>query len=129
MKKCGSFDNIKIQRRLYETGIMERGTISISPDEIEKCRLLVIKLFKLADQVFPRDGIAYFLQGYPENLDLEFNEWENEIIFSLTNENTLVKRIRTMKHIKYSWEICASRYRLTNKIGRNIKSRYCTKIE
>ena len=61
---------------MFETGIMESGTISIDPEEVERCKIFVIKLFKLAGQVFPNDAIAYFLQSCSENLDLEFNEWK-----------------------------------------------------
>ena len=130
MKKWGSFDQNIIERRIFETGIMEEGVYIPEEDEVEKCRMLTIKFFILSEQVFPKEGAAYFMQWHPNDLDLTFNEWEENILNSLSNKSSFKSMSKkTGEERSFSWEINVSRYRLTSRVGRNITSRYHTKVK
>ena len=61
------------------------------------------------------------VQDIEETTDL--NEWDLNIIGSLTNDNTFEIKAKQTK-----WELRVSKFRLTNKAGRNIISRYITEI-
>ena len=124
-KKYDYFMNETISRRLFETGILEEGTLTLSDEDSKKCKLFALKLAHLCGQAFPRESAAYdLLQDVDyQSLDLNFNDWELDIIESLTKEGTFISGKSTG-----NWVLTASKYRLTNKAGRNITSRYYTKL-
>ena len=121
-KKWNYFEDKKISRRLFETGILEEGCFRLSEEEVKNCELFAAKLFLSCEQNFPKNSAAFNLvQDIEETTDL--NEWDLNIIGSLTNDNTFEIKAKQTK-----WELRVSKFRLTNKAGRNIISRYITKI-
>ena len=111
---------------MFETGTLEANKIRINQEDVEKCRILVVKIFRLSSQVFPKEGMAYNLQGYANENNLEFDFWEKDVLASLTKKDGFFLSSKHKKNIP--WEIRVSQYRLTNKVGRNISSRYSTKV-
>ena len=70
------------------------------------------------------------MQWHPNDLDLTFNEWEENILNSLSNKSSFKSMSKkTGEERSFSWEINVSRYRLTSRVGRNITSRYHTKVK
>ena len=125
-KKWDYFVDEKVHRRDFETGMFEEGCFKLSDYDINKCRIFAIKIFKLSGQVFPRESAAYDLVQNVEDIDLDFDEWENNLLESLIRNDTY--RIRSNRKQKCNWELRVTQFRFPSKIGRNIKSRYSTKI-
>ena len=125
-RKWKHFSEVNIHKRMFETGVLEEGCFKLSEKNIDRCRIFASKLLMLAGLVFPKEGAAYDLQEKLEPKDLDFDEWENEFLDSLTMKNNFI--IASNQKSINNWELRISQLRLSNKIGRKITSRYFTQF-
>lgn len=125
-RKWDYFENGQIHKRLFETGVLEEGAYELTEEEVRNCGIFVTKLYQLSGQVFPKEEAAYDLVQSFGEIDLDFNEWENDIICSLTKKDTFI--CKADQNTDPNWELRVSQFRFTSKAGRNIIARYGTKI-
>ena len=120
MYECNGSD-IKINRRLFDAGIVENGKITLNEKTITKCRKFALKILTKAGVQFPKESPFYDIQT--DVGDLAYSDWDIKQLQKLS-ENMFQKN-----KIPKQWAIHLSHWRITEREGRNIISRYVTALK
>ena len=110
----------KIENRLFSSAKSNGGAVVLDAGIIKNCIYMALKICENAGLKFSRECFCYELI---ENLDHESGDLFYEKEFEILCQDNLKKHYRN-EH----WRIQISQVRRTNKIGREIKVRYSTKI-